>query len=441
MSLLLTFYGDDFTGSTDALEQLNMAGIQSALFTSPPTAEQMRRFDGLQAIGVAGRTRALRPKAMTRELRPAFQRLKDLRPRHVHYKVCSTFDSSPDAGNLGTVIALGFEVFQTRFIPILAAAPALGRFTVFGNHFAQFGIGSGGEIHRLDRHPSVSRHPITPMREADLRLHLARQTKEAVGLFDVLKLSLPMQKRTTALEGLLAAGARVVLFDALTMDHVERVGELMDAFASEQAPMFSMGSSAIETALASMTSKRPRAVKPRRTGISAGEPVLVASGSCSPVTLRQIRSAVRSGFVEVPLDVRALGAARSRANEIVRASNAALAALEKERSVVIHTTRHGRAERLSSHFPKGTAEVLGNALGSVLRNVLAKNRVHRVCLAGGDTSSYAARALGLEALEMIAPLTPGAPLCRARAPGSPLDGREVVFKGGQVGVENYFEQL
>jgi len=65
----------------------------------------------------------------------------------------------------------------------------------------------------------------------------------------------------------------------------------------------------------------------------------------------------------------------------------------------------------------------------------------RVCVAGGDTSSYAARALGIQALEMIAPLTPGAPLCRAHAPGSAVDGCEVVFKGGQVGAENYFEIL
>ena len=28
--LLLTFYGDDFTGSTDALEQLTLAGIRTA---------------------------------------------------------------------------------------------------------------------------------------------------------------------------------------------------------------------------------------------------------------------------------------------------------------------------------------------------------------------------------------------------------------------------
>jgi uncharacterized protein YgbK (DUF1537 family) len=47
----------------------------------------------------------------------------------------------------------------------------------------------------------------------------------------------------------------------------------------------------------------------------------------------------------------------------------------------------------------------------------------------------------MEALEMLTPLTPGAPLCRAHAPGSPVDGLEIVFKGGQVGAEDYFETV
>jgi 3-oxoisoapionate kinase len=59
-------------------------------------------------------------------------------------------------------------------------------------------------------------------------------------------------------------------------------------------------------------------------------------------------------------------------------------------------------------------------------------------VAGGDTSSYAARALGIEALEMIAPLAPGAPLCRAHAAAPPIHGLEVNFKGGQVGAADYF---
>ena len=81
------------------------------------------------------------------------------------------------------------------------------------------------------------------------------------------------------------------------------------------------------------------------------------------------------------------------------------------------------------------------ALGVVAHGALKNRLVRRVCLAGGDTSSYAARVMGIEALEMIAPLTPGAPLCRVHAAGRPADGCEVVFKGGQVGPENYFEMV
>ena len=87
-----------------------------------------------------------------------------------------------------------------------------------------------------------------------------------------------------------------------------------------------------------------------------------------------------------------------------------------------------------------TAQILGTALGEVLRAVLAQGIITRTCVAGGDTSSYAARALGIEAVEWTASLnTPGAPLCRAHAPDSPVDGCEVVFKGGQVGAEGYFD--
>jgi uncharacterized protein YgbK (DUF1537 family) len=56
---------------------------------------------------------------------------------------------------------------------------------------------------------------------------------------------------------------------------------------------------------------------------------------------------------------------------------------------------------------------------------------------GGDTSSFAARALGIEALEFAAPIAPGAPLCRIHAPGCVADGKDIVFKGGQNGRDDF----
>jgi uncharacterized protein YgbK (DUF1537 family) len=139
------------------------------------------------------------------------------------------------------------------------------------------------------------------------------------------------------------------------------------------------------------------------------------------------------------LDAAALADGKTSAKEIQRAADVAAGWLNAGRSVIVHSTKRGSDQRVAAKLQGGTAKILGTALGKVLRGALTQSKVRRVCIAGGDTSSYAARALGIEALEMIAPLTPGAPLCRAFAPGSPVDGREVVFKGGQVGAENYFE--
>ncbi len=266
--LLLTFYGDDFTGSTDALEQLTLAGIRAALFITPLTSAQLKNFPDLQAVGVARKTRSFVPTVMERELKPALLALKKLGARHIHYKVCSTFDSSPEIGSVGRVMDLAAKIFPAPFIPLLVAAPALGRYTIFGNHFARFGIGSSGAIHRLDRHPSISKHPVTPMTEADLRVHLARQTEKKIALFDILKFALPENEFHSALQKILAEKPDVVLFDALTAEHLARIGEVLEKCAAAKQPFFSVGSSGIEAALAMVWKQKSR---PRIVALPANQ--------------------------------------------------------------------------------------------------------------------------------------------------------------------------
>jgi hypothetical protein len=91
----LAFYGDDFTGSTDALEVLAFAGLRCALFLSAPTPETLQEFAGFDAIGIAGDSRGMSPSEMDATLPSIFQSPADLQAPIVHYKVCSTFDSSP----------------------------------------------------------------------------------------------------------------------------------------------------------------------------------------------------------------------------------------------------------------------------------------------------------------------------------------------------------
>ena len=444
--LLLAYYGDDFTGSTDALEFLSRAGARTVLFMEPPTPAQLSRYEGLQAIGVAGMTRAMAPDKMEEELRPAFAALQNLEVPHVHYKVCSTFDSSPTVGSIGKAMEVGAEIFQAAYIPLVVAAPALGRYCVFGNLFARMGIGSQGSIYRLDRHPSMSRHPVTPANESDLRLHLAKQTTKQTALLDILQLERPEEESLGVLNKMVAEGAEVVLFDGLYPEQMAAIGYLVDAGASAGKTLFSVGSSGVEMALGSYWTQQGLLQPPSDwTDPGEAKPLLVASGSCSPVTSGQINWALANGFAEIALDTAAIAQADDDATSLIESYVAeAVAQVNEGRSVIIHTSRGaddervGKSASLLAGKETSTSQLYGTALGRIVREVLAQTEVQRIVIAGGDTSSFAARALGIEAVEMIAPLAPGAPLCKAHAPGSPVDGREVNFKGGQVGREDYF---
>ena len=419
-NLLLSFYGDDFTGSTDAMESLARAGVRTVLFTEPPTPAMLARHPDIRAFGVAGMTRSMPPDEMERVLRPALAAMTSRGAPIVHYKVCSTFDSSPTVGSIGRVIEIGLELFDIKLVPIVVGAPALGRYCVFGNLFARSGAES--EPFRLDRHPSMSRHPVTPMDEADLRRHLAKQTAQPIGLLDVL--AIEGSEPELVLERILANGKRAVLIDLLYEGQLATVGQLLARHASTEKSLFVVGSSGVESALCAhwrekgLIGESHHFDPPGEVG-----PIVAVCGSCSPVTAAQIRWAMTQGFVEV--------------SDLASAVAPAVEALRRGSSVVIHSGMGDTAKRLGG--PAATE--IGPVLGRILRDVLSATKVRRVIVAGGDTSGAVARELGIESMEMIAELTRGSPLCRVTAPGSPADGIEITFKGGQIGRVDFFGQV
>jgi len=423
-NILLAFYGDDFTGSTDALEFMCRAGARTILFIEPPSTEQLNAYPDLDAFGIAGKTRSLSPGDIEATLVPVFEKLKSSGIRHVHYKVCSTFDSSPAIGSIGKAIDTGASVFKNKLIPVLGGMPALGRYCLFGNLFAKMGIGSNGKIYRLDRHPSMSKHPVTPADESDLRLHLGKQTNKKIGLIDVLQLDKQPDEWYNEI-----ANEEVVLIDVMKEEQLLKIGEWIDKQFNDREPMYSVGSSGIEMALGKYWNER-KILSPVKDWIHPGEssPLLVVSGSCSPVTAAQIAYAKANGFAEMELDAVRLCNNDELEECVVQRTNELL---QQQKNVVVHTGPK-KTQNLSS-------EKLGTALGTIAREAAQKSLVKRIVLSGGDTSSYAARAMEIEAVEMIAPLVSGAPLCKAFSKNDFINGLEVNMKGGQVGDQNYFE--
>jgi 3-oxoisoapionate kinase len=236
--------------------------------------------------------------------------------------------------------------------------------------------------------------------------------------------------------------AEIVLFDGLYEEQLIKIGQVIDEYATSDKPLFSVGSSGVEMALGAHFKKQGKLhAKEQWQDAGKAEAILVVSGSCSPVTSKQIKWALDNGFAEVALDTVAI--AQNEDYDLQCYSNMAIELLNEGRSVIVHTSLGNDDARVKASndiiaSAKSTSEIFGTALGRIVCEVVPQTNIERIVIAGGDTSSYAARAMGIEAVEMIAPLSPGAPLCKAYAPGSPIDGLEVNFKGGQVGAEDYF---
>jgi len=450
----LVFYGDDFTGATDALEVLAFAGLRCALFLKPPEPATLAQFAELDAAGIAGDSRAMNPAEMDATMPAVFAAIATVGAPIVHYKVCSTFDSSPAIGSIGRIMEIARRQFAAGFIPIVAATPALGRYCVFGNLFAR--AGTDGNVYRIDRHPIMSVHPVTPMTEGDLARHLAQQGAVAIEKFPYPWFEDGRDAALAKLRAVAATGAGAVLFDAAVPRHLTDIGHLLADEAGRRAPLFVVGGSGVEYALTQVWRERDGLAAPpgRYDSFRPVDRLLVVSGSASRLTAAQIDAAVQAGFAEIPVVARALldddGWRQSAGALAARAA----ALLAQGRSVLLHTAR-GPAdprvdEMLDALVARGLSREearhsggrdLGVRLGEVTRRILADVPLPRIAIAGGDTSSQVTQVLAPDALEVVARLSPGAPLCRTRARIPAADGIEIALKGGQMGGTDFFARV
>jgi 3-oxoisoapionate kinase len=424
MAPRIAYYGDDFTGATDTLATATQGGLRALLFLRVPTQVMLGAAGDLDCIGVAGASRSMAPAEMERELRPVADCFARLGAPVVHYKTCSTFDSSPQIGNVAVALRVLSERISGRFLPIIGGQPNIGRYCAFGHLFAA--AESGGPVLRIDRHP-MAHHPVTPMTESDLRLHLARQ-----GLTGIRSVPYPAYEAPEALDRIVeeAAGkGEALLFDVTRPADLAPIGRVIWQEA-RQRQLVAAGPSGVTQALCAHWGE----AAPVASRIPAADgPVLVIAGSLSPVTRRQIEAA--ADFAQVPLD--ALRLARGEPDHAEACIREISTLLGAGRSVIAHTTLLGD-ERRASETP---GLKIAKATGQLVARVLSAACVRRLGVAGGDTSTWILRALDIWGLSFLGHLAPGVALCKAHADKRDLDGIEVMLKGGQMGPPDLFGRL
>lgn len=388
------FVADDFTGASDTLATLARGGMRARLFRDLPVPADL---DGIEAWGIATDARSLGRDALQGLAQRIGTGLAPTAPRFLHLKICSTFDSGPEVGNIASLAQTLAEAVGIKDIAVLGGQPSLGRYTVFATLFAR---GPDGLIHRIDRHPVMSAHPVTPMHEADLIRHLA-----ALGL-NGLHLVIRGQ-----------GGCEFPRFyDALDRTDVEAAGR--DLLASAR-PVLVMGASSVaEGWLATQPARMP--IQAATTG--AKGPVLAFAGSRSSLTAAQVDAAESLARLPIdPADLMAEGPKRAWALDW------ACSQLAHGQHCLLHLT----AETSGATVPAD----LANSSASFVRAVLARGQAGALVVAGGDTSSAIINALSPDWLDYAADLCPGVPVLNAKIGDTHMP---LALKGGQMGPADFF---
>jgi uncharacterized protein YgbK (DUF1537 family) len=431
------FYGDDFTGASDNAAQYARHGLKTVLFFSDPGADVLtqaaRDYD---VVGVAGTARSLNPDGMRTELLPVLEKFRQLHVPLVQYKCCSTFDSSPETGSLGHAIHLMQACWPGSLIPVLAATPEFGRYTMFGHHYAR----AGTSVYRLDRHPVMSRHPVTPMHESDLSLVLTQQGFIPAHTVDLRQLD-HFEANPEALATELMTCDSVV-FDGYTLKQV-MTGAASLWHVSRQRQVCAMAAQGFAHGLGAWLRESGRLTSsPPSHKLAAVDRLLVLSGSCSSLSAEQIAWARQAGFLAMRAEMNLL--AGEDADALQTLETRMLDALKSGTSVIVFTAEGPDDALVSSASTQALnasdmAQRIGHLFARLARSAFAQAGLQRLVVAGGDSSSFTMRDIGARALEIKAShFVQNAHVCTLVSDDPLIRHKEVLLKGGQVGQRNLY---
>ncbi|MGO8914373.1 MAG: 3-oxo-tetronate kinase, partial [Stellaceae bacterium] len=377
MTLLLGAIADDLTGATDLANTLVRQGMRTVQLIGVPTRPVP---DSVDAVVVALKTRTIAaPEAVAQSL-AALRWLVTADTRQFFFKYCSTFDST-DAGNIGPVADALLNALEADLTVFCPAFPENGRAIYLGYLFV-------GDV--LLSESGMRDHPLTPMRDPNLRRVLSRQTPHKVGLVPLATVDRGAEAVRADLAQLRREGCRHVILDAV------RDEDLLTLGAALSDCMLVTGGSGVALGLpenfrrAGLLQRAQEADRlPPVRGAAA-----VISGSCSTATLAQVAYMRRRNAV-FDIDPLALAAGEP---VVARALDWAGPLLGDQPQLVSASADPGRVRAAQDRLGRERAGSLVEAALAEIAKGLVQRGVRRLVVAGGETSGAVVQSLGVTEL-------------------------------------------
>ena len=413
MTLLLGAIADDLTGATDLANTLVRKGMRTVQFIGVPTRPVP---DAVDAIVVALKTRTIAASEAVAQSVGALRWLAAAEAKQFFFKYCSTFDST-DAGNIGPVADALLDALGADFTVFCPAFPENGRTVYRGYLFV-------GDV--LLSESGMRDHPLTPMRDPNLRRVLARQTPHKVGLVQLAATRRGAGAVRTDIARLRGAGCRHAILDAVSDEDLFTLGEaLSDCLLVTGGSGIALGLPENFRRAGLLRGGRPADLLPPAPGASA-----VISGSCSTATLAQVAFMRRSSPV-FDIDPMALAAGEP---VVERALAWALPRIGDQPLLVTSSADPDRVRTAQDRLGRARAgSLVETALADIAKG-LVQAGVRRLVVAGGETSGAVVQALGVAELRIGPQIEPGVPWTASL--GEPR--LALALKSGNFGSEDFF---
>ncbi|QKV19100.1 3-oxo-tetronate kinase [Oricola thermophila] len=401
--------GDDFTGSSDLANTLARGGMRVVQYCGIPAGPA---GDDVEAGVVALKSRTIAPEEAVRQSLAALDWLRAQGCTQFLFKYCSTFDST-DRGNIGPVAEALSDALGGGPVVFCPAFPATGR-TVYQGHLF---VGD-----RLLSESGMKNHPLTPMRDADLRRVLARQTSRHVGHVAMADVAAGADAIAEAISRENDEGRPFVIVDAISERDLVEIGRAIPDMK------LVTGGSGIAMGLPANFGCRAGGAD-RASGFARpGARAIALAGSVSRATRGQVRAHVAAG--QPAFEVRASDVMEGRLDPETLSDwllaqpgvPLAYSSVEPER-VAENQERYGK---------EAVAGAIENLFAETASVAVARGAGIVIC-AGGETSGAVVSALGIEALEIGPEIDPGVPALK-------VGGRELrlALKSGNFGAPDFF---
>jgi 3-dehydrotetronate 4-kinase len=412
VTLKLGCIADDYTGASDLANTLTRAGLRTVQTIGVPASDLA--LPEVDAVVVSLKSRSIEAAVAVERSRAAEKWLRGRGAAHVLFKICSTFDST-DQGNIGPVMDALRADSGDRIVLVTPAFPETGRTVYMGNLF----VGSVP----LNESP-LKDHPLNPMHDSNLVRVLARQSKTKVGLVELATVARGADAVRARLADLAGQGCGAAVIDAVFDRDLESIGTVAVGHR------VSVGASGIGLGLARALAAGKAAASGEVSDQPVGGPAACLAGSCSQATLGQIASAERVMPV-LHLDP----------DQVVKGKDEASRALAWARErlgstavLIASSAKPDEVAALQSRYGRDSA---GHAIEQAMADIaegLVQSGVHRLVVAGGETSGAVVDRLKIPGFLVGAEIAPGVPVLRAVGGEAML----LALKSGNFGGPQFF---